>query len=230
MKYLFALLFTALSLSARAEAPRQFELVYSFFFNGQYVGNVIDSFKREGTRYELKSEARPDRTLAMLLPMLTLTSEGEIKSQRFVPSRYLQVRSNAPDKFALAEFDWWRGTLTQQYKGRTHQMPLPEGALDSLTQLYIVTLAGKLPDSMEFPVSNGRKLIHYRYEKLPGGRIDTPLGSFETVEFRRIAGPDENAISVWIAPGLHYLPLRIRVREDAGVFEQQLVKLNFRET
>lgn len=229
MKNLFALLFALVSGLAFAQGPQQFELVYSFTFNGQYVGSVTDRFKREGDRYQMKSEAKPDGTLALLLPMLTLTSEGRINGQGFVPERYLQTRSNAPDKAVLAEFDWIGGTLTQQYKGRTHQLPLPKGALDALTQLYTFTLAGELPARLEFPVSNGRKLINYRYEKIPAGKMETPLGSFEVVEYRRItAEPGDNAISVWIAPGLHYLPLRIRVQESTGVFEQQLIRLDYK--
>ncbi len=231
MKSVIALLLALVSASVLAKEPRQFELSYRFTFNDQYVGNVTDRFKREGVRYQLTSEARPNGNLAMFLPMLTLTSEGKLQAQRFVPLHYRQMRSNAPGKVASADFDWQKKVLTHQYKGSSQQVELPEGTQDALTQLYTVTLAGKLPQQLEFPVSNGRKLIRYRYEKLPGGRMDTPLGTFETVEYRRILDePGENAISVWIAPALHHLPLRIRVKEEAGVFEQQLTRLNYQGT
>lgn len=228
MKSFVALLLALVSAFALARGPQQFELVYSFTFNGQYIGEVTDRFARDGNRYQLTSEAKPAGNLAMLLPMLQLSSNGEIKAQRFVPNRYLQLRSNAPDKFAMAEFDRQLGVLTQQYKGKTHQLPLPEGALDALTQLYSFTLAETLPLQLEFPVSNGRKLVNYRYEKLPAERIETPLGSFDVVEYRRVAEPGENAISVWVAPALHHLPLRIRVQEASGTFEQQLIRLNYK--
>jgi hypothetical protein len=228
MKSFIALLLALVSSSVLAQGPQQFELVYSFAFNGQYVGNVTDRFQREGSQYRLSSEARPEANLALLLPMLTLSSEGEMQAQHFIPHRYQQVRSNAPDKMTMAEFDWPHGVLTHQYKGKTQQTALPAGTLDALTQLYSFTLAGELPQQLEFPVSNGRKLITYRYEKQPAERMETPLGSFEAVEYRRVAEPGENAISVWIAPALHYLPLRIRVQEDSGTFEQQLIRLNYR--
>lgn len=228
MNRLIALLLALLTASALAQGPQQFELVYSFTFNGQYVGSVTDRFKREGNNYQLSSEAKPEASLALLLPMLTLSSAGSLQAQQFVPRSYRQVRSNAPDREVAADFDWQHKVLTHQYKGKTRQTALPEGTQDALTQLYAFTLAGELPPRLEFPVTNGRKLISYRYEKLPAGRVDTPLGSFETVEYRRIAEPGENAISVWIAPALHFLPLRIRVQEETGVFEQQLIRLNYR--
>ncbi len=228
MKYCIAFILSFLATSAFAKSPQQFELVYRFTFNGHYVGEVTDRFKREGSHYQLTSNAKPKGNLALLLPLLTLTSEGEIKSQGFVPNRYQQVRSNAPNKAAVAQFDWANGLLTQQYKGASEQTELQKGTQDALTQLYAFTLMGELPKQLEFPVSNGRKLINYRYQKQPAGRIDTPMGSYEVVEYRRIADPDENAISVWVAPGLNNLPLRIRVREDAGTFDQQLIRMNYR--
>lgn len=229
MKSALALLLALVSASVLARAPQQFELVYRFTFNNQYVGNVTDRFKREGSQYRLTSEARPNARLALLLPMLTLTSEGSMQTQRFVPHRYRQVRSNAPEKTVVADFDWRRKVVTHRYKGKRQQASLPDGTQDALTQLYAFTLVGTLPAQLKFPVSNGRKLIHYRYEKLPGGRLQTPLGAFETVEYRRVVDePGESAISVWIAPALNHLPVRIRVREESGAFEQQLIRMNYR--
>lgn len=230
MKTIIALILALAAPPLLAKSPQQFELVYRFTFNGHYVGEVTDRFKRDGIRYQLTSSAKPKGNLALLLPLLTLSSEGEIKTQGFVPARYQQVRSNAPGKPTIAQFDWGKGVLTHQYKGKTVQAELKKGTLDALTQLYTFTLMGELPQQLEFPVSNGRKLINYRYEKQPAGRITTPMGSYEVIEYRRIADPDENAISVWIAPGLNNLPLRIRVREDAGTFDQQLIRMNYRST
>lgn len=216
-------------LAASAQAPnlKQFELVYRFTLNGQTLGKVTDTFKREGAHYQLTSVAKPDGKLAMLLPTLTLSSQGELRMRQFVPKRFSQTRSNAPEKTAVADFDWLQNKLTHAYKGNSQSMPLPAHTLDALSQLYSFTQLDKLPDQLELPITNGRKLMHYRYQKQPAERIEAALGTFETIEYRRIANADENAISVWIAPALNHLPLRIRVREDTGVFEQQLVEINF---
>lgn len=228
MKFLAALLVALASATAFAEGPQRFDLSYRFIYNGQPVGRVTDHFQRDGNRYRLTSEARPEGVMALLLPVLTLTSEGEIRSATFLPERYTQVRSNAPQRVVAAEFDWQGRQLIHHYKGRNERLTLPDGTQDALCQLYSFTLAGQAPAKLEFDVSNGRKLIHYRYEKIPAGRMKTPLGEFEVVEYRRITtAPDDNAISVWIAPALHHLPLRIRVREESGLFEQHLVRFDY---
>lgn len=231
MNHLSGLLLALLPLSVFAQVPQQFELVYRFTFNGQYVGNVTDRFQRlSGQQYQLTSVAKPDGKLSLLLPTLTLTSKGMYKPNQLIPTFYRQVRSNAPQKAAQASFDWSKKLLTHQYKGKTEQEALPAGTQDALSQLYVFSIMENLPGTFEMPVTNGRHLLTYRYEKYSADPIVTPLGKFETVEYRRAAGPGENAISVWVAPALHHLPLRIRVKEDSGVFEQQLIGMNYRAT
>lgn len=231
MKYLSGLLLVLLPLGSNAQVPQQFELEYRFTFNGQYLGKVTDRFQRlNSQQYQLTSVAKPEGGLALLLPTLTLTSKGSFKPQQLIPSSYRQVRSNAPKKAAQANLDWTRKTLSHQYKGKTEQEALPPGTQDALSQLYVFSVMEELPGKFEIPVTNGRRLLTYRYEKLPSEPVITPMGSYETFEYRRIAGPDENAISVWVAPALHHLPVRIRVKEESGTFEQELVKFNYRST
>lgn len=231
MKHLAGMLLALLPLGSIAQVPQDFELVYRFTFNGQYLGKVTDRFQRmSNQQYQLTSVAKPEGGLALLLPTLTLTSKGSFKPQQLIPSSYRQVRSNAPQKAAQANLDWTKKTLSHQYKGNTEQVALPPGTQDALSQLYVFSVMEELPGKFEMPVTNGRRLLTYRYEKLPAEPVVTPMGSYETFEYRRIASPDENAISVWVAPALHHLPVRIRVKEESGTFEQELVKLNYRST
>ncbi len=223
----FPLILSMLSLGALAQPPQQFELVYRFHFNGQPVGLVTDRFERQNGRYTLTSEARPEARLAWLLPGLTLNSEGYCANDRLAPKHFRQIRAGSPDKTAEAQFDWDAATLTHRYKGKTEALALPAGTQDSLSQIYFFAVSEQLPASFDLPVTNGRKLITYRYERLPAAPVETPFGTFPAIEYRRIAEPGENAISVWIAPDLHHLPLRIRVQETAGVFEKLLAQASF---
>lgn len=228
--FLFFLFALAVTTQASAKTPslKEFELVYRLTLNGQYLGKVTDTFKRDGSQYQLESIAKPEGKLAALLPTLTLSSQGEIFLQRLLPRRFSQSRSSAPEKTAVAEFDWTQGVITHLYKGKSKQTALPAHTLDALSQLYSFTQMDSLPEQIEWPVTNGRKLITFRYEKQPAERIEAALGSFEAIEYRRIADPEENDISVWVAPTLNHLPLRVRVREDTSIFEHQLVEINFK--
>lgn len=228
--FLFFLISLAVTAQASAQTPnmKEFELVYRLTLNGQYLGKVTDTFTRNGSKYQIESIAKPEGKLALLLPTLTLSSQGEILLQRLFPRRFSQSRSNAPEKTAVAEFDWTQGVITHLYKGKNTQTVLPAHTLDALSQLYSFTQMDNLPEQIEWPVSNGRKLTTFRYAKRPAERIEAALGSYEAIEYRRIADPEENEISVWVAPSLNHLPLRVRVREDTSVFEHQLVEINFK--
>lgn len=225
--FLIALAATAHA-SAQTPSLKEVELVYRLTLNGQYLGKVTDTFKRDGSQYRIESIAKPEGKLAALLPTLTLSSQGEILLQQLLPKRFSQSRSSAPEKTAVAEFDWTQGVITHLYKGKSTQTALPAHTLDALSQLYSFTQMDSLPEQIEWPITNGRKLMTFRYEKQPAERIEAALGSFEAIEYRRIADPDENDISVWVAPSLNHLPLRVRVREDVRIFEHQLVEINFK--
>ena len=81
--FLLFLIALAVTAQASAQAPglKEFELVYRLTLNGQYLGKVTDTFKRDGSQYQLESIAKPEGKLAALLPTLTLSSQGEILFQ-----------------------------------------------------------------------------------------------------------------------------------------------------
>ncbi len=99
MNYLSGLLLTLLPLSVFAQVPQQFELVYRFTFNGQYVGNVTDRFQRLGSQqYQLTSVAKPDGKLSLLLPTLTLTSKARTSHNSLFPPPIARCAAMRPKK------------------------------------------------------------------------------------------------------------------------------------
>jgi len=54
--------------TAQAAAPQQMSLVYDLYRNGHKLGQVTDTFTRNGTRYILTSETRASGPLKMLWP------------------------------------------------------------------------------------------------------------------------------------------------------------------
>ena len=77
---------------------------------------------------------------------------------------------------------------------------------------------------------SGRDLNDYRYARTDGGAIQTPLGSLATQRYERIGQtPDQKAISVWVAPAYHNLPVQIGVSEDGVIVEQRLVRASVKE-
>ena len=220
---LAASLFTA---TAQAAAPQQMSLVYDLYRNGHKLGQVTDTFTRNGTRYTLTSETRASGPLKMLWPgTIRLESTGDVTRQGLRPLQFQHARSDAPHKLATARLDWKQRSIAYQYKGEAWQVNgLQTGAQDQLSQLYQFMFAPSLPADFSLQVVSGRDLNDYRYARSDGGAIQTPLGALATQRYQRITQkPDEKVISVWVAPARNNLPVQIRVSEDGVTLEQRLV-------
>jgi hypothetical protein len=213
--------------SAQAAGPSQMNVVYDLYRNGIKLGQVTDTFTRNGTRYVLTSETRARGPLQMLWPgNIHLESTGVVTPKGLRPMQFQHARSDAPNKLATARLDWKQRNITYQYKGESRRVDgLQDGAQDQLSQLYQFMFAPGLPTDYILQVVSGRDLNDYHYMRSDGGSIQTPLGAVATQQYQRITQkPDEKAITVWVAPARNNLPVQIRVSEDGVTIEQRLVR------
>lgn len=213
--------------SVQAAGPSQMNVVYDLYRNGIKLGQVTDTFTRNGTRYVLTSETRASGPLQMLWPgNIHLESTGVVTSKGLRPMQFQHARSDAPNKLATARLDWKQRNITYQYKGESRRVGgLQDGAQDQLSQLYQFMFAPGLPTDYILQVVSGRDLNDYHYMRSDGGSIQTPLGAVATQQYQRITQkPDEKAITVWVAPARNNLPVQIRVSEDGVTIEQRLVR------
>ncbi|MHB1188620.1 DUF3108 domain-containing protein [Thiobacillus sp.] len=227
-------LLLALSLfaaTAQAALPQQMSLVYDLYRNGHKLGQVTDTFTRNGSRYTLTSETRATGPLKMLWPgTIRLESTGVVTPQGLRPTQFQHARSDAPHKLATARLDWKQRSIAYRYKGESWTVNgLQAGAQDQLSQLYQFMFAPSLPADFSLQVVSGRDLNDYRYARSDGGAIQTPLGTLSTRQYQRIEQkPDEKAITVWVAPARNNLPVQIQVQEDGVTLEQRLVRASIR--
>lgn len=213
--------------SAQAAGPSQMNVVYDLYRNGIKLGQVTDTFTRNGTRYVLTSETRASGPLKMLWPgNIRLESTGVVTPKGLRPMQFQHARSDAPNKLATARLDWKQRNITYQYKGESRRVEgLQDGAQDQLSQLYQFMFAPGLPTDYILQVVSGRDLNDYHYMRSDGGSIQTPLGAVATQQYQRITQkPDEKSITVWVAPARNNLPVQIRVSEDGVTIEQRLVR------
>jgi hypothetical protein len=223
----FLLLTACLFAAAVEAAPTHIELVYDLFRNGQRLGQVTDTFTRNGKYYTLVSETRASGPLALLWPgTIRLESRGEVTRQGLLPTQFQHARSDAPHKLATARFDWKQHRIDFQYKGRSWQVnDLQSGAQDQLSQLYQMMFAPMLPADYVLQVVSGRDLKDYRYARSNGGTLKTPIGALDTQQFQRVGhAPDQKNVTLWIAPARQNLPVQVRVVDDGVTLEQRLMR------
>lgn len=221
---LSATLFVA---AAHAAPPQQMSLVYELYRNGHKLGQVTDTFTRNGNRYTLVSETRATGPLKALWPgSIRLESTGTVTARGLRPAQFQHARSDAPHKPATARLDWAQRRIAYSYKGQSWTVDgLRDGAQDQLSQLYQFMFAPVTPADYALQVVSGRDLNDYRYARSDGAALQTPLGVLATRQYQRVGQkPDEKAITVWVAPARDNLPVQIRIVEDGVVLEQRLVR------
>ena len=218
--------------SVHAAPPQQMNLVYDLYRNGHKLGQVTDTFIRNGNNYTLTSETRAKGPLKMLWPgSIRLESTGSVTPEGLRPEQFQHARSDAPHKLATARLDWKQRTIVHQYKGESRKTNgLQEGTQDQLSQVYQFMFAPRVPADYHLNVVTGRKLNDYRYTRTDGGTLETPLGTLATQRYQRATQkPDEKAITVWVAPDRNNLPVQIRVSEDGVTLEQRLVSASIED-
>jgi hypothetical protein len=75
---------------------------------------------------------------------------------------------------------------------------------------------------VELPLALPRRVDRWIYEVVAEERLSTPVGTLDTFHLKPRRADDrprgELSAEVWFAPTLQYLPVRIRIRQDADTF------------
>ena len=225
------LLLLALACGVAQAAPEQFNLEYEVVRNGVNLGTVSDSFSRDGTQYRLTSDTQAIGALKLLMPGgVRFESSGKVGAAGLQPLQFRHLRSDAPAKSATVTFDWAQGQVRHEYKGQKKQYELHEHAQDQLSALYQFAFMAHLPEELVLQVSGGRSTKDYRYVRSPGGIVETPAGRYATQLYQHAGqAADEKSVSIWIAPALNNLPVKVRISEGGETVEQRLLRSSVRE-
>jgi hypothetical protein len=78
-----------------------------------------------------------------------------------------------------------------------------------------------------FPLALPRTMDNYAYEVVDDDRVVTPFGALEAFHLKprpRVPKrPNQLSAELWIAPELRYLPVRIRIEQDAANFVDLII-------
>jgi len=212
----------AMTATAHAAPPASASITYNLFRNGTHIGVINETFEIRDGAYRATSEATAIGlfALAQRRPII-YTSAGEATKEGLRPLRFEGRRNNA---VATADFDWKSDKLTLVHDGLNQSIVLPPATQDRLSAMYQFTfLMESKPRTVEFAMTNGRKLDKYRYDIHPDVVIDTPLKRITTLHLVKQRETGDSQAEVWLAPEFHNLPVKVVIVEDDGVRYEQVV-------
>lgn len=159
----------------------------------------------------------------------TWTSKGALDDRGLVPLRF----GDRPRGAELAtHFQRDKGIIS--FSANNPDVPLQPGAQDKLSAiLQISALLAGAPErygagsSIDFQAADAHRAEAWSFVvgttealELPGGKLQgLKLSKAPTVEF-------DQRIEVWLAPALHYLPVRLRITEASGAYVDLLWQSN----
>lgn len=217
---------------AAVAAPLTVQAQYNLSLKGVPIAVMHETFEVRDGAYRAVSETHATGLFALAQRRPgRVTSSGEVDRGGLRPKTFDGTRGTRDPRRVHADFDWAARTLTLIHDERTETVALPPGTQDRLSVMYqFLFLNPQQLEKLAFPMTNGRKIDHYRYAIGPDTAIDTPLGRLAVVHLVKQHASGETATEIWLAREHRLMPVKMRVVEDDGDrYEQVIVRLDITE-
>lgn len=156
------------------------------------------------------------------------SSVWTLEKGRVTPHEYLYLRTGGKkEKYLQMLFDWPNKHVSIDDKEHPWQLKIKKGVLDKLVyQISLMHDLDKGIEQIDYRIADGGRLKTYTIHVLGTETITTPLGQIETVKLtRQREKPNERETTLWCAPALNYLPVKLEHVEDDTLFTALLRRL-----
>ena len=207
----------------------------SYVLTGNYRGEVHGTARvqwiRQGSRYQVHLDVGIGPSFAPLISR-RMTSDGELGEQGLVPRRYDEATRVVLQQTRRATLLFTPEGVTLANGSQHEALP---GIQDPASQfVHLTWLFTSRPEllragnTVTVPLALPRRVGHWIYDVLGQERLSTPVGDLDTFHLKPRLGQrrpgNELSAEVWFAPRLQYLPVRIRIEQDADTFIDLLLE------
>lgn len=210
-------------------ASTRLSFVLTGNFRGPVQGSAQVEWIRIGSHYQVHLDLHVGPSFA---PLVTrqLTSDGEITAAGLTPRSFVQdtqVVLQARNQVAIAFGP--DGVVLPN--GERHAAVA--GVQDTASQfVQLAYLFGTRPEllhvggSIELPVAMPRQIDKVTYDMVGEETLTTDFGPVATLHLKPRFDPKPGELSAesWVAPQLRYLPVRIRIRQDAQTYVDLMIE------
>ncbi len=196
--------------------------VLTGWFRGELQGDARVQWQRQADRYQVRVDIDINTFIN-----LTMTSQGQVTPQGLRPSAYEETRRGRTRAMRMNDTD-------VALEGG-QRLPRPDRLQDTASQF--VDLAYRFANQLQ-PLQTGGQVSFWMarpgavdlwtYDVVGDVVLQTPkLGAVQAFHLkpRPIANPRGNITAeMWFAPGLQYLPVRIRINQGSDIHLDLLVE------
>jgi Protein of unknown function (DUF3108) len=221
------LLLTLVAAGAHA-LPKQFTAEYTLSTMGLEIGDTRRTLRAEGDdRFVFESLSVPKGIATWFISDTLLErSVWQDVNGGVQPQEYLYRRSGGrKNKLIEMSFDW-KDRVVQGLDGSRHwHMDLPEGTLDKLSfQLALMQDLKQGKRKLSYPIADKGEVSVYNVRILGNEDVKTPLGTFKTIKVQQVRKSNERGLTLWAAPSLDFMPVKIEYKEKGGQIYRSLLR------
>ncbi|MGV3678652.1 MAG: DUF3108 domain-containing protein [Acidovorax sp.] len=186
-----------------------------------YTARAELLWQHDGSRYEARQEVS-----AFLIGSRSQRSTGLVSAQGLQPERFGD-RSRSEQ---AAHFDYAQGRVT--FSANTPQAAIGPGAQDRLS-MFIQLAAMLSADPARYTPGtqitlttvSARNADRWTFSVEAPETLNLPVGAMPTLKLLRLPRRDyDQKAELWLAPGLNYLPVRIKLTQSNGDFADLLLR------
>jgi hypothetical protein len=201
----------------------------SYVLTGNYRGEVSGSAQVEWIRVNERYQVNLDLVVGPdFAPIITrrMTSEGKLTPGGLVPERYDEdTQMVMRDRRRLSVVFEPDAVVLANGERRERLAGVQDTASQFVQLTYMFSTQPELlrvGNIVAFPLALPRTMDNYAYEVVDDQRVITPFGPLAAFHLkprpRTPKRPNQLSAELWIAPELRYLPVRIRIEQDAANF------------
>jgi Protein of unknown function (DUF3108) len=159
-------------------------------------------------------------------PMISrrMSSDGEITADGLAPRRYDQDTKVVLRERRRQTISFEPGVVVLSNGDRRDSVPGVQDTASQFVQLtYVFSTRPELlriGGTVDIPLALPHRVDVWTYDVVDEEELATPFGPLPSIHLkpRRALRPGELSIEFWFAPQLRYLPVRIRVQQDAETY------------
>lgn len=213
-----ALLLLALPTVAAELAP--FDATFNVIWRGMGAGTAKLTLARKGDTWRYESHNNARGIFKVAIPgEISQSSEFRLIDGRIVPHHFTTDDGTKQGKRNTdITFDWNAKRASGTAEGKTVDAAIEPGTQDTLSvQLALIheLTAGRTPK--RFVLFDGDEVKDYEYIAEGKERVETALGSHETLKFRSKRPDSDRSTVFWCAPELGYLPVKVERQRGAKI-------------
>lgn len=222
-----SLVFLVLASIATADQPAAFSLDYEVSRNGKTLGEATLSLERlNAENWMFRSHTVGTEGLASIAGVeIDERSEfrwadGRPETLRYSFDQEMRFKSKKRSLSVMPN--------ASRVSGRDgdgeYNLEFEPGLLDR--NLVVLALAGDIArgeQHLQYRVADKRKIDSNEYQAMGSETVDTPRGRLDAIRVERIRRDSGRKTTIWIAPSLDHLPVRIlQIEPDGETLDMKL--------